>query len=177
MKYCSNCGSDRLELRIPKGDNRARYVCSNCGTIHYSNPNMVVGCLPFYEDKILLCKRAIEPRSGYWNLPAGYLENGETAEDGAVRECIEEAGIEVNVIGIHCIYSIPRINQVYCFFLAEMLKPEWEIGEETLEADLFAYDDIPYDEIAFPSSIYAIKKYLGDVKNSERNSHLGSWRT
>lgn len=152
-----------------------REVCQDCHTIHYSNPKMVVGCLPFYEDRILLCKRAIEPRRGFWNLPAGYMENGESAEDGARRETLEEAGIEVDILGVHCIYSIPRISQVYCFFLAKMPSPEWRLGEETLEADLFHPDEIPYEDIAFPSSIFAIKKYLEDKDLARRLTHLGGW--
>ena len=103
---------------IPEGDNRKRYCCQNCHTIHYQNPKMVVGCLPYFEDKILLCKRAIEPRYGYWNLPAGYLENGETLEGGALREAQEEAGIDIQIERLHCVYNIPRISQIYFFFLA-----------------------------------------------------------
>ncbi|MEO0895023.1 MAG: NUDIX hydrolase [Bacteroidota bacterium] len=175
MNYCSNCGSKDLAFVIPEGDNRPRYVCGNCQTIHYSNPNMVVGCLPVYEDKILLCKRAIEPRRGYWNLPAGYLENKETVEEGAKREVMEEAGIDVEIVRLHCIYSIPRISQVYCFFLANMKSPEWEIGEETLEAGLYTAEEIPYDEIAFPSSIYAIKKYLKSLETGFEGTYVSSW--
>lgn len=176
MNYCSHCGSQDLELKIPEGDNRPRYVCPDCGTIHYSNPKMVVGCLPFFEDRILLCKRAIEPRIGFWNLPAGYLENGESVEEGARRETLEEAGIDVEIIRVHCLYSIPRINQVYCFFLARMYSPEWRIGEETLEADLFRPEEIPYEDIAFPSSVYAIRRYLEDKENAVFYTHVGGMK-
>lgn len=138
---------------------------------------MVVGCLPVYEDRILLCKRAIEPRLGYWNLPAGYLENGETAEEGALREVVEEAGIEVEIIRLHCLYSIPRINQVYCFFLAQMSSPEWDIGEESLDAGLFLPEEIPYQEIAFPSSIYAINRYLESKDTGFEGAFISSWKT
>jgi len=160
VKFCSNCGSSDISLSIPKGDNRMRYVCANCGTIHYQNPKMVVGCLPVWEGKILLCRRAIEPRKGYWNLPAGYLENGETVEDGALRETREEAGIHVELGRLHLLYNLPHINQVYLFFLAKMTSPHIDIGEETLEAQLFEPGDIPFAEMAFPSSTYAINKYL-----------------
>ena len=119
MNYCSHCGSDQIQLRIPDGDNRARFVCGNCETIHYSNPNIVAGCLPIWEGKVLLAKRAIEPRIGYWNVPSGYMENGETVEEGAAREVWEEAAAKVEITGMHTLYDIPHINQVYIHFLGK----------------------------------------------------------
>ncbi len=161
---------------VPQGDNRFRHVCLNCETIHYTNPKMVVGTLPVWEGKILLCRRAIEPRHGFWNLPAGYLENGETLEEGALRETKEEAGIEVELERMHCIYNIPRINQVYCFFLVYMTSPQIQIGTETLEAALFLPDDIPYHDMAFPSSSYAIRTYLNNRDTDFHGVHLGSYQ-
>ncbi|MEM6806875.1 MAG: NUDIX hydrolase, partial [Bacteroidota bacterium] len=160
MKYCSNCGSDQLVKKIPDGDNRVRICCENCGMIHYQNPKVVVGCVPVWEDKILLCKRAIEPRKGYWGLPAGYLENKETLEEGALRETLEESGAAVELVRMHAVYNIPRISQVYVFFLAQMRNSHLDPGEESLDAKLFLPEEIPYEEMAFPSSTFAIRKYL-----------------
>lgn len=175
MNYCSNCGSDQLVRRIPEGDNRERICCGNCGMIHYQNPKVVVGCVPVWEDKILLCKRAIEPRKGYWGLPAGYLENKETLEEGALRETLEESGAAVELIRMHAVYNIPRISQVYVFFLAQMKNSRLDPGEESLDAKLFAPEEIPYDEMAFPSSTFAIKKYLEDLDQGFSAVHLGAW--
>ncbi|MCL4121482.1 UNVERIFIED_CONTAM: hypothetical protein GTU68_014537, partial [Idotea baltica] len=176
LNYCSNCGSSQLLFTVPEGDNRQRYCCQNCEVIHYQNPKMVVGCLPYFEDKILLCKRAIEPRYGFWNLPAGYLENGETLEEGAVREAKEEAGIEVEIQHLHCIYNIPRISQTYFFFLAKMKTPEWTIGIETLEVKMCLPEEIPFEDMAFPSSNYAIRKYLKHQESENKMVHRGTWK-
>jgi ADP-ribose pyrophosphatase YjhB (NUDIX family) len=172
MNFCSHCGSDALRFEIPTGDNRPRYCCPDCGHIHYQNPNMVVGCLPVWEDKILLCRRAIEPRRGFWNLPAGYLENGETVQEGALRETREEAGIEVDLLRLHTVYNIPHVDQVYLFFLAQMRSPEFDIGPETLETGLFAPNEIPFDDMAFHSSVYAIKQYLLHRYQDFRGVHV-----
>ena len=176
MNFCSQCGSRRLLYTIPQGDNRPRYVCSDCGTIHYQNPRMVVGCLPVWEGQILLCRRAIEPRHGYWNLPAGYLENGETVEQGALRETAEESGAEVELIRLHCVYNLTHVNQVYLFFLAQMQHPGLAIGPESLEAQLFDPADIPYQDMAFSSSTFAIQKYLEYQDRAFPGVHLGGYR-
>ena len=152
-----------------------RYQCDACEMVHYENPKMVVGCLPIYEDKILLCKRAIEPRSGYWNLPAGYLENGETAEAGAMREVWEEALAKVKIIGIHSIYSIKHINQIYLFYLSELTPPEFGIGEESLDVRLFTEAEIPWKEIAFTSSVHALESYFEDRKTGQQRTHRGAF--
>ncbi|MEL6653413.1 MAG: NUDIX hydrolase [Bacteroidota bacterium] len=175
MNYCSNCGSDQLKWEIPSDDNRPRYVCANCHTIHYQNPKMVVGTLPIYEGKILLCRRAIEPRKGYWGLPAGYLEMGETLEGGAFRETVEESGAQIEILHLHAVYNIPRISQIYFFYLAQMQSDQLDIGPETLEADLFAPEDIPYDAMAFPSSTFAIKRYLAHKDKKFTGVHQGRW--
>lgn len=175
MNYCNHCGNS-VELRAIPGDNLPRYQCISCNQVHYENPNMVVGCLPVYEDKILLCKRAIEPRSGYWNLPAGYLENGESVEAGAMREVWEEALAKVEITGLHSIYSIPHINQIYVFFLADLTPPEFGVGEESLEVRLFAEAEIPWKEIAFTSSIHALKRYFEDRKNGVQQTHRGEFK-
>ncbi|MCC5918956.1 MAG: NUDIX hydrolase [Cryomorphaceae bacterium] len=172
MNYCSHCGKDVLKQMIPKGDNRKRLVCQNCGTIHYSNPNMVVGCLPVYGDKVLLAKRSIEPRKGFWNLPCGFLENGETVEQGALREVKEETGIDVTLLHLHTVYNLPHAQQVYLIFLAKMTNLDFHPTEESEEVALFPFDQIPWKEMAFSSSAFAIKKYMLDKgKNSE--THFG----
>ncbi|MEL7340018.1 MAG: NUDIX hydrolase [Bacteroidota bacterium] len=176
MNYCSHCGSDQLKWEIPPDDNRPRYVCANCQTIHYQNPKMVVGTLPIYDDKILLCRRAIEPRKGYWGLPAGYLEMGETLDGGAFRETVEESGAQIEILRLHAVYNIPRISQIYFFYLARMLSDQLDIGPETLEADLFGPEEIPYEEMAFPSSTFAIKKYLEHKDNKFVGVHQGHWQ-
>lgn len=173
MKYCSTCGSDKLTLEIPKGDNRTRNVCKSCDVIHYSNPKIIAGCLPIWGDKVLLCKRAIEPRFGYWNVPSGFMENGETVEQGAIREVWEEAEAKVEIMGVHAIFSISRFNQVYVHFLGELKDGIYGIGEESSDTQLFSEDEIPWDEIAFHSSIFTLKRFFEDRKNAIRKTHIG----
>ena len=156
MKYCPVCGSSEINLKIPEGDNRERYVCNNCGTIHYSNPNVVVGTIPSYENKILLCKRAIEPRYGLWTLPAGFLENGESLEDGAKRETKEETEADVKMGSIYTIFNIPQINQVYVIHLASLQDLSFGPTTESLDVKLFSKEDIPYDELA-PETKFRIR--------------------
>ncbi|WPP52809.1 NUDIX hydrolase [Catalinimonas niigatensis] len=174
MNYCSNCGSNQLVFEIPEGDNRARYMCQQCNTIHYQNPKLVVGCLPVYEDKILICRRAIAPCYGLWNLPAGYLENEETVEEGAIRETWEEANTQVEVIKLHCIYNLPHINQVYLHFLAKLKNPYFSCGSESLEVKLFEEKDIPWNHLAFSSSKFALKKYI-QFKENFPGVHIGTF--
>lgn len=174
IKFCSHCGQS-VQLRDIPGDNIQRYQCLACEMVHYQNPKMVVGCLAVHEDKVLLCKRAIEPRSGYWNLPAGYLENGETTEAGAMREVWEEALAKVEITGIHSIYSIKHINQIYIFYLAKLMPPKFGIGEESLEVRLFTEAEIPWKEIAFTSSIHALKCYFEDRKTGQERAHRGAF--
>ncbi len=174
MNFCSHCGSGELRQEIPPGDNRLRHYCPGCGTIHYQNPNMVVGCLPIFEGQILLCRRAIEPRKGFWNLPAGYLENGETVEEGALRELCEEAGAEATIIRLHTLFNLPTVNQVYLFFLAHLASPRFDGGEESLEVRLFRPEEIPFEEMAFASSAFAIRQYLS-FGEAFPEVHRGSW--
>ncbi|MEN0004771.1 MAG: NUDIX hydrolase [Bacteroidota bacterium] len=173
MNFCSNCGSSQLVFEIPKGDNRSRFVCHNCNTIHYSNPKIVTGCLPIWQDKVLLAKRAIEPRLGYWNVPSGYMENGESVEEGAQREVWEETEARVTDLSIHAIFSIPHINQVYIHFLGQLEQPKYGVGEESLEVELFAEADIPWSDIAFASSIFTLKRYFKDRRKGQHQVHLG----
>lgn len=161
MKYCSHCGAP-VSHRIPPGDNRHRYICDACGTIHYENPRMVVGCLPVWEDKVLLCRRAIEPRYGLWTLPAGFMENGETTAEGALRETLEEAGARVEIDSLYTLVNIPDIDQVYLLFLARLLDLDFAAGEESLEVALFAEADIPWDRIAFRTVQKTLEHYFED---------------
>jgi ADP-ribose pyrophosphatase YjhB (NUDIX family) len=140
--------------------------------IHYQNPNVVAGCLPIWQDKVLLCRRAIEPRKGFWNVPGGYLENGETVEDGAMREVWEEAIAKVSILSLHLVYSIPQLNQVYMHFLAELSEPIFDVGEESLEVKLFSESEIPWDEIAFSSSTKTLEYYFEDRKKGKFTTHL-----
>src|SRR5438552_14869240 len=133
IRFCSNCGADRIELRVPEGDNLPRFVCAACGTIHYQNPKVVVGCLPEWRQRVLLCKRAIEPRLGLWTLPAGFLENGETVAAGAIRETLEEAGARVVMGDLYTMISLPHISQVYIMFRATLANLDFGPGPESLE--------------------------------------------
>jgi len=162
MKYCSQCG-DSVAERIPEGDNRIRFVCIQCETIHYQNPKVVTGCLPFFEDKVLLCKRAIAPRHGYWTLPAGFLENGETAADGALRETMEEANANAEIIDLYTLFSLPHISQIYLFYRARLTDLDFHPGIESLETRLFSEAEIPWNELAFPVITETLKHYFSDL--------------
>lgn len=161
MKFCSQCGSP-LSIKVPSGDNRPRHVCPSCGAIHYQNPKMVVGCIPEWKDKILLCRRAIEPRYGLWTLPAGFMENGETTAEGAARETLEEAGARVDVLGLYSMISLPDINQVYLVFRARLLHLDFVHGEESLEARLFSEQEIPWEQMAFRTIQHTLERYFAD---------------
>jgi len=145
--------------RVPEGDEVARRVCEDCGFVDYENPKIVVGSVCYWQDKLLLCRRAIDPRKGYWTLPAGYLELNEAAEAGARREAWEEARAEIEIEQLLGIYSIARISQVQLIFRARLLSAEVAAGPETLELDLFAWDDIPWDRVAFPSVLWALEHF------------------
>ncbi|EAR62935.1 NUDIX hydrolase [Neptuniibacter caesariensis] len=163
MKFCSNCAGP-LDLTIPAGDNLPRHVCSQCGMIHYQNPKIVTGCLPVFEDKVLLCKRAIEPRKGYWTLPAGFMENGESTEEGALRETFEEANAKVEISHLYTQTSIVHVNQVQLIYLATMPVAEYSASAESLEVRLFSEKDIPWEELAFTTIRNALTYYFADRK-------------
>ena len=173
MKFCSNCGAP-VTLRVPPGDSLPRHVCDACGTIHYQNPRMVVGCVVEWEDRILLCKRGIEPRYGLWTVPAGYMENGETTLEGAVRETLEEANARVEIGELYALYNIPHVNQVYILFRARLLDANVTAGAETLEVRLFSEPEIPWDQIAFASIHNALTHYYADRKAGEFKFHMGT---
>lgn len=165
MNYCSNCGSKKLAFEVPKGDSLPRFICKDCETIHYLNPKIIVGSLPVWEDRILLCKRAIEPRYGKWTLPCGFMENGETVEEGAMRETAEEANARIRIQGIQSIYSIPHINQVYMVFLSELIDLNFSPGEESLEVELFREEEVPWEEIAFSAVKFSLENFYRDKRD------------
>lgn len=165
MKFCTSCGNS-VELRIPEGDDRERHVCTSCELIHYINPRVIVGCLPVYENRVLLCRRAIEPRKNFWTLPAGFMENRETTVQGAARETWEEARARVDQLELYRIFDIPYISQVYMFYRCNLVDGEFGVGPESLETDLFDEASIPWDEIAFPVVKKTLQSYFSDrVKN------------
>ena len=151
-----------------------RHVCDGCGTIHYQNPKIIVGCIPAWENRVLLCKRAIEPRYGLWTVPAGFLENGETTADGAKRETLEEANANVEVGDLFALYNIPHINQVYMLFRARLLDLDYYAGAETLELRLCSDTDVPWDEIAFASIRNTLTHYFSDQRKGQFGFHLGT---
>lgn len=171
MKYCSHCGSS-VEHKVPDDDNRKRFVCTSCDTIHYQNPNIVAGTIPVHEGKILLCKRAIEPRYGYWTLPAGFMENQETTEEAAMRETWEEAAAKVNINGLFTVISVPQIDQVHVYFRAELINGEFGIGPESLETKLYSEEEIPWDELSFPTVKRTLKQFFEDRKTGSYGVHV-----
>lgn len=170
MKFCSECGK-HVELKIPDGDNRARHVCSHCDTIHYKNPNIVAGCLPVWEDKVLLCKRAIEPRHGFWTLPAGFMENNETLEQAANRESVEEANANLEIASLYTVISLPHINQIYMLYLAKLKDLKFSAGIESLEVELFTEEQIPWSNLAFRTIDFTLKRYFEDRKRGDYPLH------
>lgn len=172
MNYCSRCGAV-VSLRIPPGDNLPRHICDACQTIHYQNPKMVVGCIPEWEDRILLCRRAIEPRYGLWTLPAGFMENGETTMQAAARETREEANAEVEIGHLYSLYSLPHINQVYLIFRSRLLNTDYSPGVESLETRLFSETDIPWDTLAFPVVRKTLEDFFSDRRAGDYRLHQG----
>lgn len=146
-------------VMVPEGDNRERHVCPDCGFIDYRNPLVVVGAVCLWEDKILMCKRAIEPRKGYWTLPAGYMELNESTEQGAMREALEEACARIKIRRLLAVYNIPRISQVQLMYIADLVDPEIDAGVESEAVALMTWDEIPWDDLAFPTVRWALKHY------------------
>ncbi len=173
MNFCSNCGAP-VFLKVPPGDNLPRHVCDQCGTIHYQNPKVVVGAIATWDDKILMCKRAIEPRHGKWTLPAGFMENNETCGDAAIRETLEEAGARVELGPMFSFIDIPHISQIHIIYRARLLHLDFQPGEESLEAVLMRESEIPWDEIAFRSIEYTLKAFFEDRRRGRFDLHSTS---
>lgn len=166
MKFCSECATP-VVVQIPADDTRERFVCPACGTIHYQNPKMVVGSIPVWEQdgvvRVLLCKRAIEPRYGYWTLPAGFMENNETTGQAAQRETEEEAGANIQLHELFSILNVPHVHQVHLFYRATLLDLDYKAGVESLDVQMFAEKDIPWDDIAFPTVSHTLKFFFADL--------------
>jgi len=171
MKFCSDCAAP-VELKIPADDTRERFVCTSCGAIHYQNPKMVVGSIPVWEAdgelKILLCKRAIAPRYGYWTLPAGFMENNETTAQAAQRETEEEAGANIQLHDLFSILNVPHVHQVHLFYRATLLDLNYAAGVESLAVQLFSEKEIPWDDIAFPTISYTLKFFFENYRRAQK---------
>ncbi|SDL92996.1 ADP-ribose pyrophosphatase YjhB, NUDIX family [Modicisalibacter muralis] len=172
MKFCSNCGHN-VRFAIPEGDDRSRYLCDACGAIHYQNPRIVAGTLPIRDGRILLCRRAISPRMGYWTLPAGFMENAETTLEAAARETREEACAEVEIHDLYTLIDLPHINQVYMIFRADLIG-DFAAGPESQEVAMFAEADIPWDELAFPTIERTLRHYFHDRRDGVFPLHIGA---
>lgn len=171
LKHCKNCGS-AVTYRLPDdGDTRERAICTACHTVHYENPLNVVGTLPIWEDKILLCKRNIEPRYGKWTLPAGFMELGETVAQGAARETDEEAGAQIELLGLYTLMNVVRVGQVHFFYRAKLLSTTFHPGHETIEARLFSEDEVPWDDIAFRTVRETLKCFFEDRQRGDFPLH------
>ena len=182
MKFCGECGVATVR-QIPPGDDHMRDVCEACGTIHYKNPKVIVGTLPVYEGRVLLCKRAIEPRYGYWTLPAGFLEMGESTWVGAKRETYEEAGAIVEEGQLYGVFDLPHISQIYMFYLSQVIDGKFRAGSESLEVAWFDERDIPWGELAFSVVDARLKRSFIDRRRNEfplcqeiLSPHREAWR-
>jgi ADP-ribose pyrophosphatase YjhB (NUDIX family) len=170
IQHCRACGQ-RTEYRTPADDNRARATCLTCGEIHYENPINVVGTVPVWGDRVLLCRRNIEPRLGFWTLPAGFLEMGETTSEGALRETIEEAGAEVELQGLYAVLNVVRAGQLHLFYRARMLSTRLDPGPETIEARLFREDEVPWDQLAFRTVRETLERFFADRRSGSFSEH------
>lgn len=166
MKFCSECGA-QVRIGIPDGDERERHICDACGAIHYRNPKVIAGCIPVWGERVLLCRRAIEPRLGLWTLPAGFMELGETLPEAARREAMEEANVDVEIAALYNLFSLPHISQVYVFFRADMVDERFFPGHESLETRLFLESEIPWDELAFETVRRSLRYFFADRRTGE----------
>jgi ADP-ribose pyrophosphatase YjhB (NUDIX family) len=171
MNFCPNCAAP-LERRIPDGDHLPRFVCPACGTIHYQNPKLVAGCVPEFEGRILLCRRAIEPRRGFWTIPAGFMENDETLQQAAARECHEEALARVEIDGLCAIVHVLHAQQVHVMFRARLANPSFGVGVESLEVKLCTEQQLPWPDIAFRSVAFTLRRYFEDRAAGRSELHF-----
>ena len=172
MKHCKACGG-AVRYEVPADDNRDRAVCTVCHTVHYENPLNVVGTVPVWGDQVLLCRRNIEPRYGLWTLPAGFMEHGETSGEGALRETIEEAGANVELLGLYTVLDVVRAGQIHLFYRARMIDTSLAPGPETIEARLFREDEVPWDQIAFRTVRETLAHYFADRRGGVFPVHVG----
>jgi len=171
LNFCSNCGSPVVSA-IPPGDHLPRFMCSSCGAVHYKNPLLVLGCVPQWEDRILQCRRAIAPRLGYWTVPAGFMENGETMQGAAARECYEEAMAQVEIGSLLAVVNVTHASQVHVMFRARLLAPVFAPGAESSEVELYAEDQIPWEELAFPSGDFTLRRFFADRAAGREDYHF-----
>ena len=171
MNYCSFCGAS-VSRRVPEGDNLPRHVCDSCDTVHYQNPKIVTGCIIKWEDRILLCRRAIDPRYGLWTIPAGFMELGETTHYAAARETYEEAKAVVKIDELFAVYNIPHVSQVYMIYRAHLESPDYAPGEESLDVRLYSEDEIPWDELAFPVVRASLERYFESLRTSDNRPYV-----
>jgi ADP-ribose pyrophosphatase YjhB (NUDIX family) len=171
MNFCSHCGQP-VTIRVPDGDHRPRHVCTGCGAVHYQNPKIVAGCVPEHEGRILLCRRAIEPRLGYWTIPAGFMENGETTQDAARRESLEEAQAEVEIGSLLAVVHVLHADQVHVMFRARLPQPAFGVSAESLEVMLCGEAEIPWHDIAFRSVDFALRRYFEDRRAGLERHHF-----
>jgi len=176
INYCASCGAP-ISFRVPAGDSLPRHVCDACGAIHYRNPRLVVGSLPIWQDKVLLCRRAIEPRRGLWTLPAGFMENGETIAQAALRETREEANADIELGAIFTLISVPHISQVHVIFGATLRSLGFSAGAETLDVRLFAEEEVPWDDIAFRTIAMTLRHYFEDRRRGSLRFHASDLAT
>jgi ADP-ribose pyrophosphatase YjhB (NUDIX family) len=172
VKYCCHCGAE-VALRIPPGDNLARYVCDACDAVHYLNPKIVAGCVATWGEEVLLCRRAIEPRLGLWTLPAGFMESKETTAEAAARETFEEACAQVTELALYGVFNLPHIDQVYIMFRGALRSREIGAGAESLEAALFAEERVPWEALAFPVVRETLRLFFQDRRTGEFRVHTG----
>ena len=170
IKYCSRCGNP-VEEKIPPGETILRAVCPSCLTIHYENPKIVAGCIPEWENQILLCRRAIEPRMGLWTFPAGFMELGESTEEAAIRESLEEAHADIMIHALFGIFSLPHVSQVYVVYRGQLQNLNFKPGEESLEVHLTALEDIPWNQLAFPVIHETLLRYVNDSRQANFQTH------
>lgn len=173
VHYCPTCGSAEVSWRVPADDNRERHVCEACGEIHYQNPRNVAGCIAEHAGRILLCRRAIEPRLGYWTVPAGFMENHETLVDAALRETEEEACAAASDPVLYAVFNLPHISQVYVMFRATVADGRAEAGPESLEVGWFGAAEIPWAELAFPVVRESLRLYLADRRSGSFPVRMG----
>ncbi len=171
MNFCPSCAAPVLR-RVPEGDHLPRFVCTICGTIHYRNPKLVTGCIPEFDGRILICRRAIEPRRGYWTIPAGFMEVGETLQQAAARECQEEALAHVEIGGLCAIVHVLHAEQVHVMFHATLAIPSYGVGAESLEVELCDERALPWEELAFKSVEFTLRRYFEDRATGRNGLHF-----
>jgi ADP-ribose pyrophosphatase YjhB (NUDIX family) len=172
MKFCTHCGA-ALTVKVPSGDTLPRHVCEVCEAIHYVNPKIVAGCIPEWEERILLCRRAIEPRVGYWTFPAGFMELGESTEAAAARETLEEAQAAVRITSLYAVFTLPRVSQVYLVYRGELRTHAFGCGSESSDVRLWRINEIPWEDLAFPVIREVLRRYAADRTAGSFSVHSG----